>query len=94
MSCAVISVSLYFLYVAGGGVGMSSPPTIGDVLQAIENAIFAFLQALATEIGNQASNLAKLVVAGIAVGAIVYVGSRAMDVIRRLLTGFRLPIGF
>jgi hypothetical protein len=64
------------------------------VLQAIENAIYTFLQALATEIGNQAENLAKLVVAGIAVGAIVYVGSRAMDVIRRLLSGFRLPIGF
>jgi len=71
-----------------------SPPTIGDVLEAIENAIYAFLQALATEIANQASNLAKLVVAGIAVGAIVYVGSRAMDVVRRLLSGFRLPIGF
>jgi hypothetical protein len=73
---------------------MAEAPTIGDVLKAIENAIYAFLQALATEIGNQASNLAKLVVAGIAVGAIVYVGSRAIDVVRRLLAGFRLPIGF
>jgi hypothetical protein len=73
---------------------MSEKVTIGDVLEAIERAVYAFLQALATEIGNQASTLAKLVVAGIAVGAIVYVGSRAIDVIRRMLSGFRLPVGF
>ena len=72
----------------------TSAPTIGDVLEAIERAIYAFLQALATEIGNQAGTLAKLVVAGIAIGAIVYVGNRAIDVVRRLLAGFRLPIGF
>jgi len=71
---------------------MSEPTySLDTVIEAIESAIYAFLTELGQAIVGLAPKIAKIAVTGAVVAGLVVVGTRAFDVIRRLLAGFRFP---
>ena len=70
---------------------MSEPSySLDTVISAIENAIYAFLTELGTALVDLAPKIAKIAVTGAIVAGLVVVGTRALDVIRRFMAGFRL----